>query len=58
MGKQNREVYKLIYRELIAVILIVLAVIFAISSIVYAVTEEKIKQITFDKSELEIGYFI
>lgn len=58
MEKRTHGFYNWIYRELIIVILVSLFVVIAISSVVYAVAEDKTKQIAFDKSELEISYFI
>ncbi len=58
MEKKTHGFYNWIYRELVIVILVSLFVVIAISSVVYVVAEDKTKQITFDKSELEISYFI
>lgn len=58
MEKKQGGFYRWIYRELAIVAAAALAVVMAVSSIVYAVAEEKIKQSVFDKTELETRYFI
>lgn len=58
MEKKNSGIYVWFYQRFLLGLLLVLAVVGGISTTIYLISERKIKEVAFEKSDQEIEYYI